>query len=64
MAEFHDLLPVEKPTEVPPLRAALGIMQHGIDVIPNSVWKPRFPTTYNQLKNQITRNIITELDKG
>ena len=39
-------------------------MQHRIDVIPNSVWKPRFPSTYNQFNDQITKKIITESETG
>ena len=64
VAEFPELFLAEKPTELPPLRGPLEIMLHRIDVIPNSVWKPRFPSTYNQFKDQITKNIITELDTG
>ena len=64
VAEFPELLPEEKPTELPPLREPLEIMQHRIDVIPNSVWKPGFASTYNQFKHQITKKIITQLDTG
>ena len=39
-------------------------MQHRIDVIHNSVWKPRFASIYNQFKDQITKEIITGLDRG
>ena len=64
VAEFPELFPEEKPTELPTLREPLEIMQHRIDVIPNSVWKPRFPSTYNQFKDQIHKKIITELETG
>ena len=64
VAEFPELFPEEKPTELPALREPLGIMQHGIDIIPNSEWKPRFPSTYNQFNDQITKKIITELQTG
>ena len=52
---FPELFPQEKLTELPPLREPLDIMQHRIDVIPNSVWKPRFPSTNNQFADQITK---------
>ena len=51
VVEFSELLPEEKPTELPPLREPLEIMQHRIDVIPNSEWKPRFPSTYKDRKS-------------
>ena len=63
-AEFPKLFPEKKPTELPTLSEALEIMQHRINVIPNSVWKPRFLSTYNEFKDQITNKIITELDTG
>ena len=62
--EFPKLFPDEKPTELPPLRYTMEIMQHRIDVIPNSHWSPRFPSTYNQFKDQITEKINTELETG
>ena len=64
VAEFPELFPEEEPTELPARREPLDIMQHRIAVIPNSVWKLRFPSTYNQFKHQITEKIITELDTG
>ena len=63
-ADFPEMFPEDKPTELPPLRELLEIMQHQIDVIPNSVWKRGLPSTYNQFKDQITKKIITELDTG
>ena len=54
VAEFPERFPEAKPTELPILREPLEIRQHRIDVIPNSVWKPRFSFTYNQFKDQIT----------
>ena len=39
-------------------------MQDRIDVIPDSHWSSRFPSTYNQFKDQITQNIKTELETG
>ena len=57
--EFPELFPEEKPTELPTLRETSEIMLHRIDVIPNSVWNPRFASTYNQFKDQITKKIIT-----
>ena len=62
--EFPKLFPEEKPTELPPLRYPLGIMQNRIDVIPDSHWSPRFSSTYNQFKNQITQKIYTQLQTG
>ena len=62
VAEFPELVPEEKPTELPPLRQPLEIKQHRIDVISNSVGKHRFPSTYKQFKDQINNKIITELD--
>ena len=64
VAEFPELFSGEKPTELPPLREHLEIIQHRNDVMPNSEWKPRFPSTYNQFKDQITKKIITELETG
>ena len=40
VAEFPELFPKQKPTELPPLREPLEIMEHRIDVIPHHVWKP------------------------
>ena len=64
VAEFPELFTEEKRTEFPTLRELLEIMPHRIDVKPNSVWKPRFPSPYNQFKDQITKKIITELETG
>ena len=61
---FRELFPEEKPRELPTLREPLEIMQHGIDVIPDSVWKPRCPSTSNRFKDQIAKKIITELATG
>ena len=36
--EFPQLFSGEKPTELPPLRYPMEIMQHRIDVIPESHW--------------------------
>ena len=63
-AEFPELLPKEKPTELPPFGETLEIMQHRINIIPNSEWKPTFPSTYNQFQDQITKKIITDLETG
>ena len=62
VAEFPELFPEEKPPELLLLREPLGIIQHRIDVIPNSVWKPKFPSTYNQFMYHINKKMITELD--
>ena len=43
--ELPELVQQEKPTELHALRELLEIMQHRIDIIPNSEWKPRFPST-------------------
>ena len=37
-------------------------MQYNIHVIPNSGWKPRFFSIYNQFKDQITKKIVIELE--
>ena len=60
--EFADLFPVEKPTEIPIVRYTMEIMQHRIDVITNSHRSARFPSRYNQFKDQITQEIHTELE--
>ena len=62
VAEFPELFPEEKLTELSPVREPLEIMQDIIDVIANSIWKPRFPSTYNQSKYQISKKMITDLD--
>ena len=62
VAELSELFPEEKPTELPPLREPLEIMQHRIDVIPNSEWKPRFACSKHQLKDQIAKKIIREVE--
>ena len=64
VAEFPELFAEEKATELPPPREPLESIQHRIYIIPHSVWKPRFPFTYNQFKDQITKEIITKLDTG
>ena len=64
VAEFPELFPEETPTALHALRERVEIMQHSINVIPNSAWKPRFPSTYNQFKDHITKKIITELQTG
>ena len=40
----------------------MEIMQYRIDVISDSHWSPSFPSTYNQLKDQITEKINRELE--
>ena len=62
--EFPELFSEEKPTELPSLRYTMEIMQHTIDVIPDSHWSERFPSTYNQFKDQISHKINTELETG
>ena len=62
--EFPELFPDKKLTELPPLRYPMEIMQHRIDVIPDSHWSARFPSTYNQFKDQNTEKINTELETG
>ena len=42
VAELSELFPDERLTKLCKHREPLEIMQHRIDVIPNSVWKPRF----------------------
>ena len=62
IVEFPALFPELKPTELRLLREPLQIFANRMDVISNSVWIPRFPCTYNQFKDQITKKIITELE--
>ena len=62
--EFSELFLEEKPTEVHPLSYSMEIMQDRIDLIPDSHWSSRFPSTYNQFKDQITQKINTELETG
>ena len=64
VAEFAELLPEEKPTQLHALRQPLEIMEHRIDVMPNSERKLRFRCTYTQFKDQIPKKIITELEAG
>ena len=64
VAEFPELGLEEKSTELPPLGEPLEIMQHRIDVISNSEWQARFPSTYNEFKYQITKKLITASDTG
>ena len=64
VAEFPELFPEEKPTGLAPLRKPLEIMRHRIDVTTNWVWIPRFPSTYNQFEDQISKKITTELETG
>ena len=42
----------------------MDIMLHRIDVIPDSHWSPRFPSIFNQFKDQITERINIELATG
>ena len=62
--EFSELLPEEKPTELPPHRYTIEIMQHRIEIILDSHWSSRFPSTCNQFKDQSTQKINTELESG
>ena len=62
--ELPELFPEEKPTKLPTLKYCMGIMHHRIDVIPESHWSPRFPSTYNQFKDHITEKINIELGTG
>ena len=62
--EFPELFPDETPTELPPLRYPMEILQHRIDVIPDSHWSARFPSICNQFQDQITEKINTELETG
>ena len=64
VAEFPKLFPEEKPRELYVLEEPLEIMQHRIDMLPNSEWKPRFPSTYNHFNDQLSKKIITDLDTG
>jgi len=41
-SESPHLFPTEKPTELPPLREPLEIMQHKIEVIDGAEWHPNY----------------------
>ena len=60
--EVPELFREAKPTQLPLFRYPMEIMQHRIDVIPDSHWSSRFPRTYNRFKDHITQKINTELE--
>jgi len=63
-SEFPHLFPAEKPTELPPFRELLEIMQHKIEVIEGTEWNPNYIPSYDRFQDQITEKINKELETG
>jgi len=63
-SEFPHLFPTEKPTELPPLREPIEIMQHKIEVIEGTEWHPNYIPSYDRFQEQITEKINKELETG
>jgi len=63
-SEFPHLFPTEKPTELPPLREPMEIMQHKIELIEGAEWHPNYATSYDRFQDQITEKINKELETG
>ena len=63
-SEFPHLFPTEKHTELPPLREAIEIMQHKIEVIEGAEWHPNYIPSYDRFRDQITEKINKELETG
>jgi len=55
--EFSHLFRTEKPTELPPLREAIAIMQHKIEVIEGAEWHPNYIPSYDRFQDQITEKV-------
>jgi len=62
--EFPHLFPIEKPTEQPPLREEMEIMQYTIEVIEGAEWHPNYILSYNRFQDQITEKGNKELETG
>jgi len=63
-SEFPYLFLTEKPTELPPLREPMEIMQYKIEVIDGAEWHPNYIPSYNKFQDQITEKINKELETG
>ena len=61
-SEFPHLFPTEKPTELPPLREPMEIMQHKMEVIEGAEWHPNYIPCYDRFEYQITEKINKELE--
>jgi len=61
---FPHLVPTEKPTELPPLREPMEIMQHKIEVIEGAEWHPNYIPSYDRFQNQIIEKINKQLETG
>ena len=63
-SEFSHLFPTEKPTELPPLREPIEIMQYKIEVIDGAEWHSNYIPTYDRFQDQITEKINKKLETG
>jgi len=63
-SEFPHLFTTEKPTELPPLREPMEIMQHKIEVIEGAEWYPNYIPSYDRFQDQITEKVNKELETG
>jgi len=63
-SEFPHLFPTEKPTELPPLREPMEIMQHKIEVMEGAEWHPNYIPSYDRFQDQIIEKINKELETG
>jgi len=53
-SEFPHLFLTEKPTELPPLRETMEIMQHKIEIMDGAVWHSNYISSYDRFQDQIT----------
>jgi len=60
-SEFPHLFPKEIPTELPPLREPMEIMQHKIEVIEGAEWQANYIPSYERFQDQITQKVNKEV---
>jgi len=63
-SEFPHLFLTEKPTELPPLREPMEIMQHKIEIMEGAEWHANYIPNYNRFQDQITEKVHNELETG
>jgi len=64
LKEYPHLFPEKKPLKLPPLRQPMEIMQHQINIIPESTWMPKWKDNNEMSEYYITQKINKELATG
>jgi len=62
--EFSHLFPKKKPLKLLPLRQPMEIMQHKINIIPESTWMPKWKDNNKMSEYYITHKINKKLATG